>query len=361
MDQGEAPRLESFEALLDEFGRLPGRVARPPTFMEIAGYPHYENACSNILAFFMDPEESHGLGTLVLDALASAGGIADAEGVGGNVSVDREVVTEAGNRIDILVTSDEHAILIENKIHAAANNPFYDYAAHFDRIAGVRVPHKILLTLYPTGDGSNWGFTNLTYEEFVEQTRSLLGSYVSSADTRYLTMLLDFLNTLEGLKRGTRMDQRFVEFLTEWGDEVTSLLTEVKSFKDELREKINELGDLIDVEGYADVEKQGMWRKETMLVDILYYDIRVSKSLQATIEASVTPYRWELKIWPRKGARSELRDFLQRLGIRFEEQPEQMKCFVHPDHFDYDENPANISPVLQDLIDKIATSRGRRR
>lgn len=56
-------------ALLDAFGRLKGRTNRPQTFMEIAGYPHYENACSNFLAFFFDPEGPHGLGNLFLHSL----------------------------------------------------------------------------------------------------------------------------------------------------------------------------------------------------------------------------------------------------------------------------------------------------
>jgi hypothetical protein len=51
-------------ALLDDFSKLPDRVERGPTLMEIAGYPHYEIVCSNILAFYLDPEEPHGLGTL---------------------------------------------------------------------------------------------------------------------------------------------------------------------------------------------------------------------------------------------------------------------------------------------------------
>jgi hypothetical protein len=101
--------------------------------MEIAGYPHYENVCSNILAFYLDPEEVHGLGTLVLDALARVGSIAAAdEGVGGNVSVEREVITDNGNRIDILIETDAHAILIENKIYASVENPLKDYAAYLD-------------------------------------------------------------------------------------------------------------------------------------------------------------------------------------------------------------------------------------
>lgn len=109
--------VHAAEKLLDDFRALPGHVERPRTFMEIAGYPHYENVCSNILAFFMDPEESHRLETLVLDALASAGNIAAAdEGVGGSVSVEREIVTDAGNRIDILIESDDRAILIEQDL-----------------------------------------------------------------------------------------------------------------------------------------------------------------------------------------------------------------------------------------------------
>lgn len=359
MAQSEVTRLESFEALLDEFGQF-SRPVRPPTFMEIAGYPHYENVCSNILAFFMDPKEPHGLGTLVLDALANATGIANGEELSGDVSVDREVGTEAGNRIDILITADDHTTLIENKIFAAANNPFDDYATHLDRISGNGEQHKILLTLYPGNEGSQWGFTNLTHEEFVGQIRSLLDHYASDADTRYLTMFLDFLNTMENLQKGTRVDQGFIKFLRERGDEVTDLLTEVDSFKKELREKVEELRDLIDVEEYVNVEKQDIWRGgPTTLLDLLYHNIRVSTNLLAAIEAVITPYGWEINIWPRKGNRSELREFLKGLGISFEERPEQKKCFVHTDSFAYDVNLEQIRSLLQKLIDEIATSRGR--
>ena len=190
MVRGEATRLENYEVLLDEFKQLPGRVERPRTFMEIAGYPHYENVCSNILAFFMDPQKPHGLGTLMLDALANVGNIADEnEGFGSNVSIDREVNTDKG-RIDILITSDDHAILIENKIHAGVSNPFDDYSAYLDRIANGREKHKFNSHTLSNKSGSNWGFTNLTHEEFVLQIRSLLGHYVSSADARHLTMFL---------------------------------------------------------------------------------------------------------------------------------------------------------------------------
>jgi len=40
------------------------------------------------------------------------------EGLGGNVTVELEVGTAVGNRIDILIRSDSHAVLIENKTAA---------------------------------------------------------------------------------------------------------------------------------------------------------------------------------------------------------------------------------------------------
>src|SRR3954454_21989834 len=98
--------INDFESLLEKIKELRRGAKRLPTFMEIAGYPHYENVCSNILAFFLDPEEQHGLGVLVLDALAHVGSISTEEGVWSNISVEREIPTEAGNRIDILIESD---------------------------------------------------------------------------------------------------------------------------------------------------------------------------------------------------------------------------------------------------------------
>lgn len=347
--------LDDAAKLLDDFQKLPGRVERPRTFMEIAGYPHYENVCSNILAFFMDPEESHGLGTLVLDALMSAGTGAEAErAIGGNVSVEREVSTDKG-RIDLLITSDDHAVLVENKIHAGANNPFDDYADYLNHVGDRRAKHKILLTLNPTSEGSEWGFTNLTHYDFVGQVRSLLGLYISSADTRHLTILLDFLNTLENLQRGTRMDQEPIKFLADRGDDVQDLLVKVKGFKDELRSKVQELQSLVDTSPHRSVEREGLWRTGTLLVDILYHDIRASENLLVTVEAVVTPQGWQIEIWRRKGNRSELRSLLQELEIQFEERPEHRKCFISPERFDYDENLDKVRSVLRELINKIAT------
>ena len=231
-----------FDNLLDEFRKLPPRPERLPTFMEITGYPHYENVCSNILAFLFDPKKPHGLGTLFLDALARIGDIQDQETIASNVSVEREEHTDAGNRIDLLIQSDSHAILIENKIWASINNPFCDYAAHLDSLPQATKP-KFLLTLEPSSKGADYGFRNITHEQLVKEIRGLLGDYVARADTRYLTLMLDFLNTLDNLQRGTVVDQEFVGLLASRSDESQRFLKEIEHFKCELREKVKYLPD----------------------------------------------------------------------------------------------------------------------
>lgn len=353
--------LESFEELLDEFKKLPDRVERPPTFMEIAGYPHYENACSNILAFFMDPEESHGLGTLMLDALANAGRIVDAdEGFGGNIAVEREVSTEAGNRIDLLIESDDRAVLIENKIYANVSNPFADYTDYLDRrITDGRAKHKLLLTVFPTDEGRTWEFANLTYAKFVEEMRSLLGNYVSSADTRYLTIFLDFLNTLGNLQRGTRMDQEFIKFLAERDDDIKKLFNDLKSFRADMRKKIEELRDLVEWNQYPSIEKEGLWRADTVgMFDNLFHHIRITEDLLVGVDTHLDPHGWEIQIYPRdKGDPTKLTSLLESLGISFEDS-RGWRLYAHPARFAYDENLDQIRPVLQEIVDKLATYRG---
>ncbi len=331
--------------------------------MEIAGYPHYENVCSNILAFFLDPEEPHGLGTLVLDALVCTGSIADAGGgIGGNVSVEREVSTDAGNRLDILIESDTHAILIENKILAGIGNPFADYTAYLNhRTNGDLLKYKFLLTLVSTHEGSKWGFKNLTYAEFVDQIRSMLGQYVSGADPRYLTIFLDFLTTLENLREGTRMNEDLIKLFSERTDDAENLFAEMMNFKDELRKKVRELGALIDVREYEHV-RQYFYRERAKLFDDLGHDIRVSKDLLVAIDTVIDAEGWRSYIWPRQGDRSELAILLESLEIPFEEASilipsTQNKRFVYSTRFGYSENLDRISPILQDLVDKLATVR----
>jgi len=258
--------------------------------MEVAGYPHYENVCSNILAFFFDPNNSHGFGNLLLDALAEAGSIDGiAEGAYANVSVERESTTNAGNRIDILIESDTLLIVIENKIFHAADNPFADYAAFINqRNVNSKTICKFLLTLEQNNAGIVCGFKNLTYSRFIDAIRHRVGYHASHADTRYAVLLLDFLNTLENFQVGTHMNPQLVGFLAEKSKDVVALLKEVDTFKGELRTKVTELGALIDLSKWPNVQ-QSFYRESRALFDDLVYDIHISDELPVRIDTEIRP------------------------------------------------------------------------
>jgi hypothetical protein len=48
--------------------------------------------------------------------------------MGVNVSIEREGITDKGNRVDIVIESDTRVILSENLIYAGVENPLDDYA-----------------------------------------------------------------------------------------------------------------------------------------------------------------------------------------------------------------------------------------
>jgi PD-(D/E)XK nuclease superfamily protein len=347
-------------SLLDEFKKVPGRISRPQTFMEIGGYPHYENVCSNFLAFFFDPEGPHGLGSLFLKALAGSVGIEGVDrGLGGNVSVEREVFTEAANRIDILIRSDSYAVLIENKIFAAVANPFEDYAAYLRSLKNESrevYPDenkiKILLTLYPSGVGSEWGFVNVTHAEFAGAVRSSLGHHVSGADTRYLTLMLDFLNTLENLGEGTRMNQEFINLLAERSEEVATFLKGITDVRTEVKKKAlalgERIGERIDLQDHEDVLLLP-WQPNPNhdLVYLLQYRVSIDDDSYAVVQPSVSPSGWQIqtfhRVSPKSQHRLKLQESLGKNGI-----PPEAEAVVHPKRFGYDqEDLGSIAEVVE--------------
>lgn len=119
MEEAHVAKLEAFT---DELGDL--ESSRPTTF-EIIDRAGYERYWQEMLAYFLDPTRSHGLGTTVLEAFLEA----IAEDVGTNssdltdhldtVSVDREVSVPPNRNVDLLLWAQgEWFICIELKVDA---------------------------------------------------------------------------------------------------------------------------------------------------------------------------------------------------------------------------------------------------
>lgn len=100
------------------------------TFMQLSGYPHFENVCSNLLSFFFDTEEMHGFADLFLKSLLACIGKDNDSYTTENV--ERESVTNERKRIDIVIETENHLIAIENKIFSVVQNPLGDYEKYIE-------------------------------------------------------------------------------------------------------------------------------------------------------------------------------------------------------------------------------------
>ncbi len=90
-----------------------------PPFIEknifsIGGRGHYENPISDILSFFIDPQDQHGMGDVFLRAFFHSLDECP-ETLHLNSTPRREELTKTGNRLDIVIESDNWILVIENK------------------------------------------------------------------------------------------------------------------------------------------------------------------------------------------------------------------------------------------------------
>lgn len=187
----------NLEELTELLSILPQPKVKPTTFLQIAEMPHYENVISNIYAFFLRPNEAHGFGKMFLEALLNAVG---AEGVLSEInleslSVGREVTTDKGNRIDLLVNAGDVSLIIENKIyHHSEYNPFEDYWSHVLNKKKI----GIIISLHGTGKNHN-EFRSITHREFMHEVVKLLPSYSDSASPKFLIYLHDLFQDIDSL------------------------------------------------------------------------------------------------------------------------------------------------------------------
>ena len=343
-------QIDKFHQLLDDFKGVSSSI-KDPTFMEIAGYPHYENVCSNILKFYFQPDNPHGLSDLCLKALLLL--VSDYEPQS-NVTVEREVTTQAGNRIDILIRSDTHLIAIENKIYHSAVNPFQDYEFFLQQQRAHRKLVMFLLSLYPQSNQNLYGFIPIQYADFFSNLRPLIGEYISKANTKFLISFTDFIETIENLTRGTSMDQSIISLFNERGQEISSLLGEVAKFKAEMRNKVSELGSLIHYQDKPVQIKQWYYRKEQELYDTLVYDIYLAVDFVIAVDCVLSTEGWVIWAHDRKGNLQRVLELFDSLQIPVKANFKGKQRLAHPTVYPYREPLDTIQGVVQDWINRIA-------
>ncbi len=188
--------LPELQELLSHLHALPGIEEKEINLFSIGARGHYENPVSDLLAFFIDPDAGHNLDTLVLESFLNC--LPDTTPDAYLISPPaREVMTSEGNRIDILLESDEWALALENKIWHSQNNPFADYQNHLRQQYSGKKP--LLVVLSPHGDAPA-GWHGISYHQFLSILSPRLGmAFVASPLNKWLVLLREYILHLESL------------------------------------------------------------------------------------------------------------------------------------------------------------------
>lgn len=321
------------------------------TFLEVSGFPHYENVCSNILAFFFDPEKEHNFKECLLVSLQEKSNISFS-----NVSVYREVTTRYNKRIDIVIESDNDVIAIENKIYHSINNPFDEYNEYLTEKYKDKKIHKHILGLNLADNLNIEGFSQIDYLSFIERVKKNIGHYIPYANQKYLTMLFDFITTIENLSKGTTMELEELDFINENKNEIQDLNKLLDRFKQDMRAKVKNLDDIFMLECEGSIIKKGLWREKNSLTDCFYCEISTDAEI-IVIDTIVSPEGWKIEVFQRNpitfnNYRDTIYNTLKANNLIFKEKEER---FEFEKAFSYKISIEEVYKEMEIIIKSILT------
>jgi hypothetical protein len=285
-----------FETLLRQFNEIP-KFDRNTNYFEITGHSHYENIVSNILKFYLDPNNDHGFEDLVLRSLLEIS-IKDFL-IGGfnSVEIIREEYTENGKRIDLVIETENYIIAVENKIFHKLNNDLNEYEEHIIKKVsnGEEIINQsktillLVLSLNPIKKGDdklileNSSFENITYKEFIKQIKKNYNTYAFTANTKYLIFFNEFISSFEKLLGINMKDEKLKEFFLSNTDGLEELVSRYTRFKNEfIKDQLLILKEKIEG-NFNNVKKSWIYQGYILVQDFNFGDHKIVIDTIATM------------------------------------------------------------------------------
>jgi hypothetical protein len=297
--------ISNYSKILLDFKSIP-KHKRIKTFLEISGYPHYENVCSNILQFYLDPNNEHGLDDLCLNSLLK---IIEPETKFDCeiVEVFRERPTIKDNRLDLLILTENHSIGIENKVFHFLNNDLEDYAKTIKSFCNEsRKPINVILTLNKLTSVedikkvSSNNFINITYAQLFHTIKNSIGEYLTIENTRYVNHLLDFIKSIENLTTKTMENKELNIFFKNNSDILNELVDNFNGYKKSINQRVVQLQQFLSQKEYApNVQRQWIFEGRCLV-----HDYVIKGEYQIAIDTYSNISGWEIQLFgrnPRSG------------------------------------------------------------
>jgi hypothetical protein len=230
MGEMNLKKLESFIKSTS----IPAIKKRPTTFLGISKQPHYENVWSKIYAFFFKVSGEHHLNDLFIKSLVQLIGqkLGQEYSFSDRFSIETERSTPTKKRIDLLLYSNEEAIIIENKVYHKLNNDLKDY---WD---SVKQPNKtgVVLSLKKISRIGNKNFINITHLELMQCVMDNLPAYFSNANDKYLIYLKDFYQNV--INMSNPIDLESLKFFYQYQKEINEINNVRKLVSDHIKSQI---------------------------------------------------------------------------------------------------------------------------
>ena len=224
-------QLEDMQELLRKAKMLPEIIEPEKSIFSIGDRGHWENPTTEILAFFCDNNAVHGLGDLVLKSLIQC---LDTKYHNLDFSLnkppEREVRTQSGKRIDLLLESERWVIVLENKIFHVQNNPFTEYEEFV--MQGTRRffndKEAIFVVLSPDGmvTGASDKWKGISYECLIGKIKQHLSEhFINHPLNKWVVLLREFILHLEGLlmSKSNTVEDENIEFILKNIDSIKKL------------------------------------------------------------------------------------------------------------------------------------------
>lgn len=317
------------------------RPKRRKTFMEVAGVERREVTVSKILAFLLDSEAEHGLGDLWLRSLLSAAAAADGRFDPTALQVSpsstlTEVVTANVNeslRIDVVASTPDLVLGIENKIGASLYNNLGAYAGQVLDMAGGRTPLLLTLTLRDETEATaDWSakcealgvaLCNVTYDALFARVKEGAGGAMLSADREWLGYMRDFMMTIENLGASTvDIDRELFDFIGENKPEVFLMRAKIKEISRITKAQCQRLCDmLVEDEEVQQMRlpKPRIWQpSDTSIDSFAYFDVPLygrGQRIHPEIKNNITDMRIQCYV-SNSSAKAAVVSRLREVGIQ---------------------------------------------
>ena len=335
--------LDSIDEFCKEINTLYCKIPKnEKTFLEISGYPNYEVVCSNILAFYLNPNEEHGLKDIVLMSLIETvqeNSSINLEKINiSNLEVFREYYTLKGNRIDLVLKNQEIVIGIENKINAFVNNDLTDYANTLNKLNNKAI--KILLTVNDERKAiENSDFINITYRELFKRLKNKLLNYKIKNNKWYI-YLIDFINNIEGYEVDSKMNNEIRNWFLNHQKDVDEFMTILNKVKEDIRGKSEEYARLLE-EKLQNNNKVKFWKSDKAeLTSFLELDFGCN------LDAYLNVNGWKIGLFIcRKNKTEEIKKALIENGVNIISENDNHKWIAK---YDYD---SSIEEIVEKTIE----------